>query len=154
MSAFFTGSYGNDMVNYVNRWINYHNFAGNRSKDRLYNSWGSPYLTDNSKSKLAMAETDDEGSQQPSTHFVEDASYLRLKSFQLGYNLPKGSLKKLGISKMRIYFQASNLFTITNYSGLDPESGLDPDGSDSLFGIDRGGWPTSQQFMIGLNLGL
>ncbi len=154
MAAFFTGSYGNDMVNYVNRWINYKNFLGNRSKDRLYKSWGSPYLKDNSKATLAMAENDDEISQYPSTHFIEDASYLRLKTFQLGYNLPKKSLDKLKLSNVRIYFQASNLFTLTKYSGLDPEGGLDPDGSDSLMGVDRGAWPTAQEFMLGVDFSL
>ncbi len=157
LSAFFNYSYGNEMVNYVNRWINYNNFLGNRSKARLYESWGSPYLSDNSKATLAKAEQSDEESQYPSTHFLEDASYLRLKTLQLGYNLPNSAVQKLGVSSLRVYFQVTNLFTLTKYSGLDPEGGIDPDAAsngDTLMGIDRGAWPTPQQFMFGVSLNL
>lgn len=152
MSAFFVGSYGNEMINYVRRWIDYNIFpGGGMSKDRLYKSWGSPYLKDNTKATLAIAENADEISQEPSSHFVEDASYLRLKTFQLGYNLPEPTLKKFGLTKLRVYFQATNLFTITKYSGLDPEIQT---GTDALLGVDRGAWPTARQLMIGVNLGI
>ncbi|HAH23097.1 MAG TPA: TonB-dependent receptor, partial [Prolixibacteraceae bacterium] len=152
VSAFFIGSYGNEMINYVRRWIDYNIFpGGGMSKDRLYNSWGSPYLKDNTQAKLALAENADEISQEPSSHFVEDASYIRLKTLQVGYNLPESSLKKLGISKLRIYFQGTNLFTATKYSGLDPEIQTS---TDALIGVDQGAWPTARQLMVGINMGL
>jgi TonB-dependent starch-binding outer membrane protein SusC len=152
LNAFWTYSYGNDMINYVNRWIDYNIFpGGGMSLDRLYKSWGSPYLKDNTKAKLAMAENSDSGSQEPSSHFIEDASYLRLKTIQLGYNLPENLLSKYNISKLRIYLQATNLVTFTKYSGLDPEIQT---GTDSLLGIDQGAWPTPRQLMIGINLGI
>lgn len=152
LSAFFIGSYGNEMINYVRRWIDYNIFpGGGMSKDRLYNSWGSPYLKDNTKAKLAIAENADEISQEPSSHFVEDASYLRLKTLQIGYNLPESTLNKLGLNKLRIYFQGTNLFTATKYSGLDPEIQT---GTDRLLGVDQGAWPTARQLMIGVNLGI
>ncbi len=88
LNMFFYGSFGNKMVNYVTRWIDYGQFNGGLSKDALYNSWGSPYLSDNANAKLPMLDQDDI-SQEPSTAFVEDASFFRMKSLRLGYNLPK-----------------------------------------------------------------
>lgn len=148
ISAFFYSSYGNDMVNYVARWIDYTQFSGNRSHDRLYNSWGSPYLSNNKDATLAKADTD-QGSQEPSSHFVQDASFLRLKSLQIGYNLPNSILSRIGIGSVRIYLQGTNLFTLTEYDGLDPEVRT----SGGNMGIDAGAWPTARQLMIGLNLG-
>lgn len=56
-----------------------------------------------------------------SSYFLQDASYLRLKNFTLGYTLPASTLQRMGISKLRIFFSGDNLFTKTNYPGLDPE---------------------------------
>lgn len=148
-SLFFYGSYGNEMVNYVRRWIDYNQFQGNRSYDRLYNSWGSPYLDDNNDATLAMAQRNDNGSQQESTHFVEDASFLRLKNLQIGYTLPSSALRTFGFSKLRIYLQGTNLLTLTKYSGLDPEVRT----SGTNMGIDAGAWPTAKTIMLGLSLG-
>lgn len=56
------------------------------------------------------------------SHFVENASYLKLATLTLGYTIPKTIVSKLGMSKIRLYLQGQNLFTITGYSGLDPET--------------------------------
>lgn len=142
-------SYGNDMVNYVRRWIDFNQFQGNRSARRLYESWGSPYLDDNSNATMPKAEGNDTDSQLPSTYFVEDASYLRMQQLRLGYNL--GSLLNYeNVRRLQLYVQGTNLFTITNYSGLDPE--INEGGIDR--GVDRGAWPTSRQFMLGVDVGL
>ncbi|WP_175550050.1 TonB-dependent receptor [Mariniphaga anaerophila] len=141
-------SYGNEMVNYVRRFIDYAQFQGGKSHDRLYNSWGSPYLNDNSKAKLPLAETDDNGSQQPSTAFVEDASYLRMEHLRLGYDLNR--LLKTNFRSLQLYGQVTNVFTITGYSGLDPEISR----TGKNMGIDTGAWPTPRRFMIGLSLGI
>lgn len=152
LSTFFFGSYGNEIISYVRRWTDYTIFQGNRSTDRLYYSWGSPYLDDNSNAKLAKAEVlNDEGNQQPSTHFVEDGSYLRMKNLQIGYNISGDKLQRLNIRKLRIYFQAMNLFTLTKFNGLDPE--IDPSSSITM-GVDRGAWPTPRQFMMGITIDL
>ncbi len=58
---------------------------------------------------------------ESSQYFIEDGSFLRLKTLTLGYTLPKSVQSKLRLSNARIYFQAQNLFTITSYSGADPE---------------------------------
>lgn len=77
-----------------------------------------------------------------STHFIEDGSYLRLKNLQIGYTLPKKITEKFYCSRLRIYMTASNLFTLTKYSGYDPEVGS---------GVDYGNYPQSRTFTFGLN---
>ena len=156
LNMFFYGSYGNDMINYVNRWIDFGMFNGGRSKDALYNSWGSPYLSSNADAKLPILDQAS-GSQQPSTHFIEDGSFFRMKTLRLGYTLPENVLNRMQIQNVRVYGQVTNLFTITNYSGLDPElnmhsgSGITNQGR---MGIDRGAWPTPRQIVFGVTLGL
>jgi len=152
----FYGSYGNKMANDAQRWLNFTQYEGARSKDRLYKSWGSPYLNgDNSKAKLIMAEADDSASQVPSTALLEDASYLRLRNMQLGYNLSKLMKNINEISSLRVYVQVTNIFTLTKYSGLNPE--MDPGNSrnDSRnYGLDSGQWPAARQVMFGIAIGL
>jgi TonB-linked SusC/RagA family outer membrane protein len=148
LSARMYTSYGNDMVNYVRRFIDFVQFQGGRSHDRLYNSWGSPYLSDNTKAKLPKAEGNDIDSQQPSTAFVEDASYLRMENLRLSYDLSRLLGNKF--RNLQVYGQVTNLFTITDYSGLDPE--VNSGGSN--LGIDSGAWPTPRQFVFGINFGL
>ena len=145
----FYGSYGNDMTNYVRRWIDYSQFLGNRSKARLYESWGSPYLDDNADATLAMADLDT-NSERPSTHFIEDGSFLRMKNLQIGYVMPQSLAGKIGLQSIRIYGQVTNLFTWTKYSGLDPEL----NSSGTSLGFDQGSWPTPRQIMLGLTLNL
>ena len=149
LNMFFYGSYGNDMINYVRRWIDFGMFNGGKSHDALYNSWGSPYLDNNADAKLPIHDLA-EGSQQPSTHFVEDASFLRLKNLRLGYTVPQSVLNRMQVQNIRLYMQVTNLFTLTNYSGLDPEL----NSSGGGMGMDLGAWPTPRQIMFGVNLGL
>jgi len=84
--------------------------------------------------------------------YVEDGSFLKLRSLMLGYTLPISPLKKVGIDKLRIYIQGSNLFTITKYTGLDPELQQSNLSNNSNFGIDFGNYPSNQkQFLFGIN---
>ncbi len=84
--------------------------------------------------------------------FVEDASFLRLASLNIGYSLPEVWLKKAHISTARIFFSATNLFVATKYSGADPEvdtrSGINP----LAVGVDFSAFPKSRSFNFGLNL--
>lgn len=78
-----------------------------------------------------------------SDRFLEDGSYFRLKNVQLGYSLPSKVLKPAGFQNCRFYVQASNLFTLTKYTGYDPEvSG----------GVDYGNYPQSRTFIFGVNI--
>jgi TonB-linked SusC/RagA family outer membrane protein len=145
-AVFLMGSQGNDLTNYVNRWTDFWMFQGNRSTKMRYESW-TPELGD--AATLPIASANDNISTRPSTYFVEDGSFMRLKNLQVGYTIP--NLK--GIDRLRVYVQATNLFTITNYSGLDPEVNIQGDGSDANLGFDEGYYPTSQDFLLGVNFG-
>ena len=145
----FYGSYGNDIINYVTRWIDYGQFNGGLSKDALYKSWGSPYLANNADADLPMLDQNS-NSQTASSAFVEDGSFLRFKTLRIGYNFPKGLLSKAQIKSVNVYAQVTNLFTLTKYSGLDPELYRTGTGT----GLDNGSWPTSKQIMFGISLGL
>ncbi|HOY50644.1 MAG TPA: TonB-dependent receptor, partial [Prolixibacteraceae bacterium] len=144
----FYGSYGNEVVNYVKRWIDYGMFNGGLSKAALYDSWGSPHVN-KADATLPMLDFNDI-SQQPSTEFLEDGSFFRLKNLRLGYTVPASLLSKAQIKGLRLYVQGTNLFTLTKYTGLDPEL----NSSGSGMGLDQGAWPTARQFMFGINLDL
>ena len=150
LSVLLYGSYGNDIIHYARRTLEYSLGNNNSTKDRLYKSWGSPYLNgDNSKATIAIAD-DNAGSEQPSTLFVEDGSYLRVKTLMLSYNVPNSLASRLTMKGLRVYAQLTNPLTFTKYTGLDP----DLDASGYGMGIDRGTWPTIQQVIFGLSLNL
>lgn len=82
-----------------------------------------------------------------SSRFIEDGSYIRLKNLSLSYKLP--TLNKLGIS---VFVSGTNLFTITDYKGIDPESSNIGSGTDTAQGIDYGAYPNSRTYTAGVNL--
>ncbi len=82
----------------------------------------------------------------PSDFYLEDGSYFRFKTVQLGYTLPGDISKRVGLQKARLYVMAENLWTSTKYSGFDPEIGGD------IMSIDRGVYPQARSFMVGLNV--
>ncbi|WP_449406350.1 SusC/RagA family TonB-linked outer membrane protein [Parabacteroides timonensis] len=79
------------------------------------------------------------------SHFVEKGNYLKLSNLALGYTLPKSILSAINITKVRVYAQAQNLFTITGYSGLDPET-------NTRLGVDWNGMPQQRSFTFGANV--
>lgn len=83
-----------------------------------------------------------------SDRFVEDGSFIKMKSITLGYTLPQKNCKQLGITNLRFYVSVQNPFHITSYSGLDPEATL---GSPLVQGIDWGSYPNSRNYLLGLN---
>ena len=157
LSATLYTSIGNDIANYTSRFRRYGLFQGPKAPDRLYRSWGSPFLDDNRNAVLPKASSSTSFEQNASTEYIEDGSYLRLQNLQLGYNFSNSILEKLHLTNLRFYVQGSNLFTITDYSGLDPELPV-PFLNDGRWeinrGIDIGGWPISRQFLVGLNVTL
>jgi len=88
------------------------------------------------------------------SYYVEDGSYVRLRNLQLGYQVPPKYLRWIPAAK--VYLQAENLFTITGYPGIDPALpaanvfGPAGDIRDQYRGIDRGSYPSSRTFSIGI----
>lgn len=108
---------------------------------------GQPYLKDNKDAVLPLAD-ETTVSQYPSTFFLEDGSFLRLKTLQLSYTLPKSVSQRLTLNNLELYIQGTNLFTLTKYSGLDPEVSR----AGVNLGVDDGQWPTARQFVFGIRL--
>jgi TonB-linked SusC/RagA family outer membrane protein len=81
----------------------------------------------------------------PSDLYLEKGDYLRLKTVQFGYTLPKSVVSKIGLQRTRVYIMSENLLTFTKYTGYDPEIG------GNAMSIDRGIYPQARSFMIGLN---
>jgi TonB-linked SusC/RagA family outer membrane protein len=144
-SAIFYGSQGNKIWNGTRR----HDFVNDdyNKSNAVLNAW----TPENTNTTIPIIETVSTFSTNlvPNSFYVEDGSYLRLKSLMLGYTVKPSILQKLGISNLRVYAQALNLFTITKYSGLDPELG----GPSASFGIDDGTYPAAELgLLIGLNI--
>jgi TonB-dependent starch-binding outer membrane protein SusC len=154
LNCFFQGSYGNDIFNASKQgWYN-SSGTGNWTKDAM-NAYHEAVYDKNGNLLISANTTSDQfrlsGTENYKTSdwYVEDGSYMRLKSIQLGYTIPVTLTKKYGIENLRLYVGAKNLITWTNYSGLDPEIG----GNDPLlFGIDYGVYPQAKMYNVGINL--
>ncbi len=147
-SMFLYGSQGNQNINYVRYWTDFYpSFQGVKSKDLLYNSW-SPERP-NAKTPIAENESNFSNNGVVNSYYLEDASFLKCKSMIIGYNLPSKTLDRFGINRLRVYVQAANLFTITKYTGQDPEV----TGTNASFGIDYGTYPNNQKmYTAGVSL--
>ena len=141
-SLFLLGSYGNDIYNAT---VRYDFTYVNRPVSELNRWTGEGSTNENPRVSL----TDPNQNARVSDRFVEDGSFMRIKNVQLGYTLPKGLSTRLKIDKFRVYVSTSNLFTVTDYSGLDPEIGA---ASALEIGIDRGFYPQARTFLGGVQL--
>ena len=141
LSAFFNGSQGNDIYNYSKIYSDFPTFFnGNRSVRVLNAGTGiQPALSES----ISNSET------QPNSFFVEDGSFIRLKTLQLGYTFDDAIIQKAGLSGLRIYVSGANLFTITDYDGLDPE--VVGRGAQTI-GVDEGIYPQARITTVGLNI--
>ncbi|AKD56327.1 TonB-dependent receptor [Spirosoma radiotolerans] len=150
LTLFGQGVQGNQIFNYTKYWTDFPTFAGNRSTRMLYQSW-QPGKTD---AILPQLRSSDQVSIQPSTYYLESGSYFRMKNIQLTYQLPQLLLSKLGLGATSVYIQGQNLFTVTKYSGMDPEINLRAysAGNDRQIGVDGGSYPVAKTVLVGLNL--
>jgi TonB-linked SusC/RagA family outer membrane protein len=150
-SMFFFGSQGNEVYDLTRYYGDFFNLALYNKNARTMNAW----TPDNTSTDVPRLSQDDlNRNARPSSYFVRDASFLRLNNLQIGYRLPATVSERLNL---RIYLQAQNLFTITSYEGMDPEVGLQNYSSDNRnldIGVDRGIYPPSRTFQLGINLGL
>jgi len=162
LSIILYGSYGNKDFNYVKYWTDFYStFQGGKNLD-LYNKAAVVvnHVVSNPGATLPAASFSQAmGSSTISSFYVEPGSFLKCRVAQLGYTFNPKLLKKVGVDKLHIYAQATNLFTITKYTGLDPElvPSLSNNGSDvnqsAAFGIDYGAYPNNQkQYIFGVNL--
>jgi TonB-linked SusC/RagA family outer membrane protein len=152
LTAFAQGVQGNSLFNYLKYWTDFNTFQGNRSTDMLYNSWKKQ----GDVALLPRLNSQDGTSQQISSYFVEDGSYMRIKNIQLTYTVPKNLLSKIKLSSVQIYVQGQNLFTFTKYKGLDPDINLRTSGNDNQdihMGIDEGAFPVAKSYNVGLRVG-
>jgi TonB-linked SusC/RagA family outer membrane protein len=162
----FTGSIGGDILNYAKSqiegqtsiWNNQSVTVIDRAKIGLIDTSGSQsdpdnvYLINTDAKVPRVATNDVNRNNRMSDRFIEDGSYVRLSNISLGYTIPRKLTKKWGVERLRVYASAQNLFTITNYSGYDPEIGA-YNQSSQFQNIDMGHYPASKTFMFGLNLG-
>lgn len=136
---FFQGVYGNKIYNAL-RERTESTGATNQLSTVMVNAWndgvanGDGSIPDPNHSVNFVA----------NSRFIEDGSYLRLKTLQIGYTLPREITRKAHFNRVRFYVSANNLFTITKYSGYDPEVGGE--------GVDYGNYPQARSFTFGVNL--
>ncbi len=149
LSVFFQGSFGNKTLNLTN--------------ETLLNSGAN---LENNQSRLALQRWQKEGditsvprysfgntfNNFTSSRYLEDGSFLRLRNVALGYNIPKKWLSKYKIANLRVYASGTNLWTLTNYSGPDPEVST-LDGSTTAQGIDFFTFPQIKTALVGLSVG-
>lgn len=167
VSATVFGTFGNQIFNTQKYWYVFRYFNTNVAKDLLANSvqldkpcdpvngcGGNPHAV-NPGAKYPRIDGSDAFSRQWSSYWVEDGSYVRLRTLQVAYNLPPAIVR--WIPAARVYVQAENLFTITGYSGLDPSlpvaasGGNTGDIRDEARGIDQGTYPSNRIITIGIS---
>ncbi|WP_439481039.1 SusC/RagA family TonB-linked outer membrane protein [Cyclobacterium plantarum] len=151
---FFYGSFGNETYDLTRYYLDFFNLSAYNKHERVLDAW-RPDNTGSSIPRLSL--NDRNNNIRPSSYFISDGSFLRLRNIQVGYSLPEVVLDKLSLTKFRIYLQAQNLFTISGYEGLDPEIGLQNYNSELRnldIGVDRGIYPPNRNFTLGVNLTL
>ncbi|MBO2543180.1 TonB-dependent receptor [Salegentibacter sp. BDJ18] len=143
LTVFIQGSEGNDMMNFTRMELDWMAGKSNATTDAL-NRW----TPNNTSTDIPRAS----GSHSPqvSTRFVEDGSYVRLKNIVLGYNLPESTSEMLKINNLRLYVSAQNVFTITDYTGYDPEVSYQD--SNRNIGLDYASYPNIKSITCGLDI--
>jgi TonB-linked SusC/RagA family outer membrane protein len=157
-STFFFSSVGNDVLNYTKYFTDFPQlFKGGIRREVAVNAW----RPDNTNTNIPKLENVGSFSttEPNNSYYMENGSFIRNKQMQIGYTVPAERLGRFGLDRLRVYVQAANLFTITKYSGLDPElQSVNPnagpnDPAQVTFGIDYGNYPHQRSFIVGVNLG-
>ena len=168
LSLFFQGTYGNEIFFPFINWTHDPSPNGRNWHRDLLNAWEAPTIDEQTGEVIDPGNTDTDipwlgvsgiDNNLWSDRMVFDGSYLRLKTLEFGYSLPKNLLKLVWIDNLRIYFNSKNLFTLDNYIGFDPEIGrthMEEQGGEArqlLYGIDYGLYPPSRAYIFGIQLG-
>ncbi len=150
------GSQGNDLFN-MGR-IRLEN-PGEGTSTRLLDRWTPEnqdtdvpaFIDEKTREDAGLTSTVYVSGDQRKARWVEDASYIRLKNITLGYNFPKSVLNRIHVTNIRLFISATNLVTITDYTGYDPETSA-YNGNDAQIGVDFSNYPQSKIINFGLNL--
>lgn len=149
LTMFFNGTQGNELFDLTRQYTDFYAFPGAVSV-RTLDAW-SP---ENPESMIPSAYDEPPTIEfQSSSYYVQDGSFFRMKNLQLGYTLPVEDLFNSPYTSLRVYVSATNLFTITSYSGMDPEVSQ----YSSTFtapGVDMGVYPIPRQYLVGVNISL
>ncbi len=144
LNIFFNWSYGNDVLN-ANRLV----FdSGWKSQTNQFASYSHRWTTDTPDSNNPRVGAN--GREVYSSRVVEDGSFLRLKNVSLGYTIPERVTRKAKINQLRVYVSADNVWTLTGYSGPDPE--VSTRNSVLTPGFDWSAYPRSIGFTAGVNI--
>lgn len=147
LRIFFQGVQGNEIANPMYRtWYASDGSKSNFHRDRL-NRW-TPENPNSNEPRMTV--NDANGNGKFSDRYISDGSYLRLRNITIGYTLPASLTSKVRMANMRIYLSGDNLWTKTNYGGLDPEIG-EVYYNPLFFGIDQANYPQPRNFRVGLN---
>ncbi|WP_018108125.1 SusC/RagA family TonB-linked outer membrane protein [Bacteroides propionicifaciens] len=142
LSIFIQGSHGNDIYN-ASRIETEGMYDGKNQLRKVLDRWRVPgQITSVPRANYNI---------KNSSYFIENGSYLKIKNISLSYDVKAKLLEKLGISRFQPYLSISNLYTWTNYSGMDPEVNQWGN-SGAVQGIDWGTYPHSRSFVMGLNV--
>lgn len=181
LNIFLNGSYGNDILNYnaitlthmYSSWCNQTKDIADRARlvpidatidysngrvvngQTVYNWYDdiTNVKVENANTNIPRASlyADPNDNDRISDRYIEDGSYIRLKNISLGYTFPKKCISKAKIETLRIYANIQNLWTITGYSGYDPEVGVSTT-SANVYGLDNGRYPSPTTYSFGLNV--
>jgi hypothetical protein len=144
LSVFFQGSYGSKIFNLLQQTLERPTLSLNASAT-LLNRW-TPQNTN-----TTVARATDSPVPQVTDRYIENGSYLKLKNASLGYTFGNALASKIHAKNIRLYVSGQNLFTITKYTGLDPEVNF-YDNDNTKQGIDYGTYPPVRTFLAGLNV--
>ena len=152
LSIFIAGAYGQELYYQIATDIEGFYRPFNLTQ-RYYNERWTGEGTSNTQPRASWNAKGN--NTKPSTRFLEDGSFIRVKNIQLGYNFGEKILTKIKMDKLRIYTSASNLFTLTKYPGLDPEFSTSDNSKgegDLASGIDWGTYPNALSINLGVQL--
>ncbi|WP_257669393.1 SusC/RagA family TonB-linked outer membrane protein [Parapedobacter tibetensis] len=146
LSLFLQGVQGVELFN-LNKAYSRTLYSDYNSTTDVYEAWTPENPTEHPR----LIATDPNGNfRKPSSYFVEDGSYLKLRNVQLGYTLPQPLMQRVGMTNTRVFVSAQNVLTLTKYSGLDPELA----GGNTARGIDgQDQYPQTRLFSAGVQIG-
>ena len=149
VSAYLYTSMGNKIFNMGKWWTNFYaGFTGSSFSQDVKNSW----TPDNLSATIPIFENVSNFSTntQSSSFYVESGNYLRMQNLSFAYSFPSATANALKAERLKVYFSANNVFTVTRYSGIDPGVG---GASDTAFGVDQGNYPVTRSLVVGISAG-